>query len=465
MIDRRQEGPTRGSVAPLYINSGMHALGRLLYGQSRPARLLRWALAALGVALGLASALRSVPASMDPRGIHLKDFVQEYVLAKAIAVGDSPYEPVNVLTQRYLGVESWFPYPSLHPPPVGLLFLPLSYLSYPTAVNIWLGLQVLCLVTSVYLLARGSGIRLGVWATPAIAAAMLAWYPFWDDLSWGQLNLLLLLILAAARLALLRDRPAAAGFLVGFAVLVKLFAWPLLLLFLLRRLWRALGAAVCTILVGYLASGWVIGFRWIPEYFMRIVPDHTRNVQGSIFNQSVWSIGLRLFSGTGAAAHNHDKVVAPPLLPSDLAASVVSIALPIVVVLVACLAARRQGGLDAAFGVMICTSILVSPLVWSHYLVLMAIPVAYVIAWLAAHRLPARETSEALLVGMLLFPSVADWSAPMLWISGQAPTQSGSYVLPFAPTLLMLVPTLAVAALGWLVSAVGSRKVGVKSPL
>ncbi len=437
--------------------SNRHALGRLVHAHSLSARLLRRGAIVLGVGLGLYSAGSIIAATVAvPQAVFVKDFVQEYLLAKAVVVGESPYQPVNLLSQRYLGAQSLFPHPSPHPPPVALLFLPLSILSYRTAAVLWLWLQLACLALSIYLLARGSGVRFSPWAALVVAAVLPVWYPVRDDLRWGQLNLLLLLALAGARLALVSGRSATAGLLVGLSVTVKLFTWPLVLLLLLRSDWRALRGVVFTIVLGYGISGWVVGFDRIPEYFGRVVPEVTRLYQASVANMSAWSVGSRLFSGTGTPLHAF--VVAPPLARWEEAAVAVSVVVAAAVLVVAGWVARRQGSVDAALGITVCSSILVSPLAWPHYEVLLLLPATYVVRWLASRGLPSKETNSALVVGMLLLLSVNEWTVPALMLTGQWPATSWPVALPFAPALFTLGPTAAVAALGSLVAVLGSRE-------
>ncbi len=232
-----------------------------------PGNALGWLLAVIvAVAMlgGLAS-LRGPLATLSPTYLYgknaLKDFVQEYLLAKAVADGTDPYLPVNVLAARYLGIslDGVYPHPSPHPPPVALLSLPLSALEYPTAAAIWLGVELACLLAAVYLLLRTAGLQPAALPSVAIAVASLAWFPMTDELLLGQLMLPLLLILAAARLALLLGRPILGGTLLGCTMLIKPLTWPVFFVFVVRREWRGLAAAAWAIFLGYTAACWAMG--------------------------------------------------------------------------------------------------------------------------------------------------------------------------------------------------------------
>ena len=439
-----------------------HVLARLVYSPSRAARVLRLVAAALAVALGLAALIPCLFSVVAPT-VYTKDFLQEYLLARAIADGTDPYLPVQALADHYLGALPYpvFDHPTPHPPPAGLLFLPLALLGYSSAVAVWLGLEIVCLAGSVYLLARGAARRLPLWGTLVIATTMVAWYPFFWDLGLGQLMVVLLVLIAGAQLALLSGRPILGGAILGLAILVKPVPWPLLLLFALRRDWRVLGASVVTIMLGYSLAGWVMGFDRIVTYFTQVLPAVTAVYKVSSGNLSAWSVGWRVFHGTEAVRAG--GIASPPLLESPVAAIVVSAGLPALVLLIACLVVRKRRSLAQSFGVMVCASILITPIAWGHYLVLLAIPAAQVIHWLMDRRLPSAETNTALLVaGLMLLPE-SFWTKLAYLAAGQSPVGGEPSALPFAPALLTFTPALAVGALGWLVATLGPGREGPTS--
>ncbi len=441
----------------MQVNQRQHILGRLVYSQSPAARWLRWGVVALAIAVGLA-ALKLPLESLLPEHAFRKDFLQEYLLVKAIADGVDPYLPTAVLAERYLGAlpRAVFPHPTPHPPPVGLLLLPLALFNYSTAAAVWFGLELVCLLVSVCVLGRALETRLSTWATLGIAAALLAWYPFSFELAFGQLMIPMLAVLSGAWLALRTGRSALGGALVGLAILLKPVPWPLLLLFVLRRDWRALAGAVSVLAGGYLAAGCVVGLGTLEYYFSTVLPLVSRSYRADPWSFSVWSLGWRVFDGTGS------KVIigleAPPLVRSALAAQVVSVALPCLVLLAACLAVRRQRTLDVSFGVMISVSILTAPISWSHYLVLAVIPAAYVIRWLGRHELPLRETNWALVVAMLLF---LDWGRLVHLAAGARGALDETRTISFGLAMFTQVPALAVGALAWLLVWLGPVDNGV----
>jgi len=457
---RQTGGPlplARKTAGPVQPSAHRHVLARLVRSQSRAARAARGTIAALGIALGLGS-LQHPLRSLLPEYVYRKDFLQEYLLARAVADGTHPYLPIWVLAERYLGAlpNAVFYHPTPHPPTVGVLFLPLSALDYPTAAAVWLGLEIACLVAAVWLLGRAAGARMSIPGVLATATALLAWYPVREDLILGQLMLVLLLLVAGARAALLSGRAVVGGVLVGLAVLVKPIPWPLLLLFTLRRDWRALGASLSTIAIGYAVSTWAVGLGPAVAYLREVLPGVAYAYRAHAWNISAWSLGWRMFDGTGSSVLA--GIDAPPLARSAPAALVVSAGVPIVVLLLSCLIARKQRDPDASFGVMVCASILVSPISWGHYLVLAAVPAAYAVSWLGRQDLPSREANVALGVAALLVPSFREWAKLAILIAGQSSPPDEMLALPFAPSLLTLAPAIAIGGLGYLVAMLAGRR-------
>jgi hypothetical protein len=123
-------------------------------------------------------------------------------------------------------------------------------------------------------------------------------------------------------------------------------------------------------------------------------------------------------------------------------------------VLVMCLYVSRRMQLQTALGLMVCTSVLVSPVVWSFTFVLELVPAACVFAWLKAHAFPRRATYTALAVAALTFIPFEWWSMLAGLLDGQPLTLSGPDTLSFTASILTLGPTLALVLVGWVVATI-----------
>jgi hypothetical protein len=416
--------------------------------------LLRGVAAVLAVVAGL-GAFRIAVASVLPQYVFAfrKDFLQEYTLARALAEGTDPYLPTKELALRYLGVlpREVFPHPTPHPPTTGLLLLPLALFDYSTAAAVWFVLELLCLTASVYLLARGVGARLPLWASLAVVVALTPWSPLLSELVLGQLMAPVLALLVAAWVALRSGRRALAGGLVGVAILIKPVPLPLLLLFVVIRDWQALTAAVAVVLGGYLVAGWAVGLRSLTNYFTTVLPLVSSSYGAHEWNLALSSVGWRIFVGTGSDVL--PGLTAPPLIHSRPAAVLISLALPALALLLACQAVRQQDDLDRSLALMVSVSMVTMPISWGTNLLLVAIPATLVIRWLVRHQFPSRETNRTLGLAMILF---VDWGRLAHLVAALAPAANQYAVARFALAQIAFIPAIGVGALAWLVSGLQS---------
>src|SRR6266511_2359079 len=90
------------------------------------------------------------------------DFIQDYLMAKAILDGRNPYFSLDVLGPEY-GIDVQRPpHSSPHPPTFAVLSLPLGLFSYRTASLIWLLFNLAALLTSLHFLLKLKLVKL-IW--------------------------------------------------------------------------------------------------------------------------------------------------------------------------------------------------------------------------------------------------------------------------------------------------------------
>jgi hypothetical protein len=117
-------------------------------------------------------------------------------------------------------------------------------------LRVWLGIQLACLVLSVWLLARSNRLPARLPGLLITSLCLVGWPPVALDLGMGQLTLPLLSLLAGAQLALGAGRPHLGGLLLGLSLLLKPLAWPWLLVLGRRRQWSAIIATLATVALG-----------------------------------------------------------------------------------------------------------------------------------------------------------------------------------------------------------------------
>jgi alpha-1,2-mannosyltransferase len=251
-----------------------------------------------------------------------------------ILAGRSPYpdpDPAKLLVAG----NAYIP-----PPPLAVLCAPLSFLPFVPAVVAW---GVACTAALV------AGLRIvGVrdWRVYGLALTSL---PFVASIAVGQPDGLLALGVALAWRFRCSWRGAAA---VGVVIALKLLAWPLLAWLVVTRRFRQ-AAVATTVAAASIAGTWaIIGFDGLSQY-PRLLEADADAFQ--IWSHSVVAAALRL----GAEVH------AARLLAVGVAACVA--------VVVFRLASDRDLG---AFSAALAFGLLVSPIVWTHYLVVLFVPLA-----------------------------------------------------------------------------------------
>lgn len=240
-----------------------------------------------------------------------------------------------------------------------LAVLPFAATMSPAAATLaWTALLIVAFLTGVTLLPVRREVR---WAV--ILLAGMSW-PFLYALKLGQVGPLLFLAYAAAwRWA---DRPVAVGLAAALGTATKL--QPVLLLgwALATRRFRALAYAICILMVGAVVAALVAG----PAAWVDWVTLISRVSGNAMTVPSVLSVGAIAY-----------RAGAP--LPLATVLQWGSIALVAAVMLYGWL--RRPS--DVAIVVTAVASVVVSPIIWAHYAVILLLPVALLLErrqWWAA---------------------------------------------------------------------------------
>jgi hypothetical protein len=263
----------------------------------------------------------------------LEDFGIFRAAALDVVHGRSPYVAPNATALAHFDK-------FVYPPVAALLFAPFAALP-SEAARVLMFLAGLAAVLGALRLLRVQDWRcygVAILSAPAI-----------NSLALGALTSFLLL--GAAFAWRYRDRPAVAGVATAFTAVLKLFLWPLAVWLLVTRRWRALVLCVGVALVALLGGWAVIGFAGLRSYPTLV--HVLERLEGPASYSSVALLGL-----SGGAATAITDVLS--------LAAVVAIGL----------AARGNGGDQRALAVAILASLVATPLVWLHYLLLLFVPIA-----------------------------------------------------------------------------------------
>lgn len=392
-------------------------------------------------ALVLASAVAAEAAIQTGRALfHPKqglDLAPPYLAAKLLLRGDARFYDDAVLGAAGAALGLHGPAGPgdtvlnfIYPPWVPVAYAPLALLPWGVARVVWFLLSATTTVLALVLLAKAMAVDAEErrhLALSALAGAAF-FFPVFYGLMTGQVNAVLLLLLAGSLLLFRKDRGFLAGLLLAAAALVKPFLALPALVFAARRAWAALaGFATGAILLALLgvAAGGPAGWRlWGAQ-----ISAHNALVQFEWRNHSIASAALALFSSRGGT---EPALPAPALVrPFTAAVSAFALLLMLVSVWPSRTGAARP---ELGFGAALALGLLLTPKAWEHYGVFLFPALLAVYATLrGGDRAPPRAAS------ILLGVSFAVWAFALV--------SKAEYVALARPPLSLLLPVKMYAVL------------------
>lgn len=296
-----------------------------------------------------------------------KDFALDYASAKAAVEGGDPYASIAELVGRYLDpppevlANNILPGANWHPPFKLIVTMPLTALPYQAAGVVWLLLSAACIV--------GAGVLLGSelgWSRRAswvLGVGTLAIPIVQIDLSAGQLNGPMLLLLVLTWRAIRRGNDVVGGIAFGVLVALKFYpaflALPLLAMRRYRAVFVAAGCAVLLTVGGTLVLG--------IDHARGLLEAGRGNEGFSYWDQSPaniswWGIATRWLQPNGWVSAGLDAPAAG-----------IALAVAGIVAWTASALRSRGGFVDDPLLAAVPLMLLVWPIVWVHYPIL-AIP-------------------------------------------------------------------------------------------
>ncbi len=236
--------------------------------------------------------------------------------------------------------------PFTYPPFAAVTMVPLALTTPAVAAAAWTAASVAALAFVVRLALGELGRPRAGWVVALVTVGVLALEPVWQNLTFGQVNLLLM---AAVLADVLRPERRWSGLMLGVAIGVKLTPFVFVALLVLgghrSAAVRALGAFAATVLLGGLA----VPGSW--DYWGDRLLDASRVGPPSLaHNQSAYGVLTRFLDGE------------PPFLVWLVAAAGL-----LTVALLAAARWWRRG--DRLLGTCIASlgMLLASPVAWSHH--------------------------------------------------------------------------------------------------
>jgi hypothetical protein len=338
--------------------------------------------------------------------IYDKDLVYEYLLGRAVLDRANPYASISELASRSLpGVSLEALHPHNLPPFVAVISAPLGLLPFPAASALWFLLELGLLAALARLLFQSLPARVTHLRVLCTFLILVLWTPVSLELSEGQLQLALAVLLLGSLVAARSGRNGVAGLLLGFAVAIKLFPLAVVGVLLLQRRFAIVFWSIATAAALTIGSMLIVGPEAISSY-LALTSASSRYWLGSDTNHSIPAAAWRTFAGS----HLFAPLIDYPALAWPAAGVA---ALSIIVVVVRLM--RRPRGLDATYAAGIGAMLLLSPVVWQHYYVLLIWPI-----WMLGVELRLRgwpSMASSLLVGAVALLAIPLGTYILFWTS------------------------------------------------
>ena len=300
---------------------------------------------AVGVAgLGLLVIALAITASAGRAFNWGYDFRAYYDAALRFVTSGTPYQSHTLAGPFQPGPRGLY----LYSPWPALLTVPLTSLSFDAAALVWAGMRVLLLALTCALMPVPRNVRLLVFGVATFSQPVLY------DLDLGNVSIVVTLLSVVAWRWL--DRPLSA-----LALAISLTVRPTMAVVLawwaLRLRWRPIAWTLALALVGILASlpfaplGLWIDWTTVLRNVTDVMGTPSNVDAGSavlLVNGPAWLAGTALFAGYLVAG------------------------------LAVLLSLRRDR--DLSFVVMLMATLLLSPLLWAHYLTQLLVPAAFLAA-------------------------------------------------------------------------------------
>jgi len=259
----------------------------------------------------------------------------------------------------------------IYPPFFALLAVPLSLLSFPAALDLWLLLDVVLLLAFFEIYRRSRGVEIErIEIAFMIFVALFEFLPLIWAMAVGQTSLLVLVLLGGTLLLWKKGRDPGAGLLLGLATAIKLTPALLIVFFAWRGRRRLASWAAAAFLATQILSIAVLGWRLHRVFYLDIVPGMAGGTC-YFLNQSLGALFNRLLTGGDVTTVALSASGGARLLAAASGAALLALSAPI-------LRKPRSGvplGDEIAFGVVVLLTLILSPISWTHHYMVALLPI------------------------------------------------------------------------------------------
>lgn len=309
----------------------------------------------------------------------LPDFFQEWASARNLIEGLPTYTPHVVTTERYLGLpmsEVKTVLVNAHPPTSVLLALPVAWLPLDDAMLVWNLTSLGLLGLSLWIVWRQFHLRLSPVSIAATVALLFSCGPLYQQLHQGQLNLIVLFLITAAWAAERSGHARTAGALLGAAASVKVFPAFLIGYFAIRRRWSVVAAGIASMAALTLITAALLGPQAYTDYVHNVLPE-VGVFRAKWNNASLPGFWNKLFNPAVRNVRFFGQPSPMALSPAAARAGTwLSSAAVLALLWRSTRRSRTREQDDLGYALAVLAMLLLSPIVWNHYFLMLLVPLA-----------------------------------------------------------------------------------------
>lgn len=366
------------------------------------------------------------------------DFKAYYIAADMLRSGKDFYDvgqQAEEVQARGLPLnESYY----IYPPLLAILFVPLTALPIQQAAQVWFFLNMALYGLSLFVIARALDLRSHGGILPLLWVLAFLFPPALFTLYKGQVNIVILFLVASTFWLCLRDRQALSGLALGVASMIKVIPIFLLPYLFWRRKYVLTLTATLTILCLALLGLLIVGSGPHRTYLSTVLPSLAQP-RPNPANQSVGGfVSLLLIENPYTAYLTHN----PPLWRAvTVSASVLLVA---GVSYVFWRRRQRIPKTDLDFALVVATLPLIANIAWIDLFVLLVFPYAVLLKhalhrWMRTHWM----VMSAISLVSVSFPRLQDLFTNLIDEQASWVRNPFAVGLPFLGLILLWAATAA----------------------
>ncbi|MFN0159300.1 MAG: glycosyltransferase family 87 protein [Bacteroidota bacterium] len=308
-------------------------------------------------------------------GTRLTDFAGYYTAGRMLLEGHRPQDLYDDAKFQQAMSSYGIKEPTIimyvNPPTVGLVTIPVAFLSPFPAKLVWDVVSVVCVVAAWRILGRALHVPAGSRYMILLLLLLAGTLPFLRNLQLGQMYAVVLLLFSVLLHSYLSRWVPGTALSLAAIILLKYYGWLFLVLFIMQKRWREFWWSLFATGTGLALCIWHFGIDAYAMQMNQILSMPGQADTASFALRSVVAPLSKLF--VFHEAWNPTAVAHQPLIPS--------VAPWILLASAVWFSARKQAGNDSVLvSIFLLLSVLFTPLAADHHYILLTIPVFVLVA-------------------------------------------------------------------------------------